>query len=127
MLKDLTRTEKHRTQKSSLREPQLSLIVNRQDRQNRHNSNNYRPLVEPMIEYTSQKVQQLIKSLSQEGHIDSMTEKWLFLTPNPPSTLVFTDLHTYIHRPTLVGRLIISRCDTQQNSFHHLLIDSLSL
>ena len=50
-----------------------------------------------MIESTSQKVQQLVKPLSQEGQIDSMTEKWLSLTPNPPRAPVFFFffLHTY--------------------------------
>ena len=39
-----------------------------------------------------------------------MTEKWLSLTPNPPRTPVFYTL-TKIHKPTLVGRPIISGCD----------------
>ena len=55
--------------------------------------NNYWPLLKPMEESTSQKVQQLEKSLSQEGDIHSMTEKWLSLTPNPPRNSSF--LHTY--------------------------------
>ena len=60
-----------------------------------------------MIEPTSQKVQQLVKSLSQEGHIDSMTEKWLSFTPNLPRTPVFYTLRK-IHKPTVVGKPIIS-------------------
>ena len=57
-----------------------TVIVNRKDKIKEGQSLlddriNYRPLVEPMIESTSQKVQQLIKSLGQEGQIDSMTEK----------------------------------------------------
>ena len=75
-----------------------TVIINRQDKIKVSQSllddrSNYRPLVEPMVESTSQNGQQLVKSLSQEGHIDSMTEKWLSLTPNPPRTPVF--LHTY--------------------------------
>ena len=71
---------------------------------------NYQPLAKPMVDTTSMKVRQLIKSLEQEGHIDKMTEKWLSLTPNPPRIPVFYTL-TKIHKPTLVGRPIISGCD----------------
>ena len=62
-----------------------------------------------MVETTTRKVTQLIKSLLQEG-IDDMTAKWLSLTPNPPRTPVFYTL-TKIHKPTPVGRPIISGCD----------------
>ena len=72
--------------------------MNRQDKIKEGQSllddrNNYRPLGEPKIESTPQKVQQLVKSLSQEGHIDSITEKWLSLTPNPPRIPVFYTLN----------------------------------
>ena len=70
----------------------------------------YQPLAKPMVDTTSIKVRQLIKSLEQEGHIDKMTEKWLSLTPNPPRIPAFYTL-TKIHKPTLVGRPIISGCD----------------
>jgi len=66
-----------------------------------------RPLVEPTIESTSQKVQQLVKSLSQGERIDSMTERWLSLTPNPPRTTVSYTL-TKIDKPTL--DLLLSGC-----------------
>ena len=62
-----------------------------------------------MVETTTRKVTQLIKSLLQEG-IDDMTAKWLSLTPNPPRTPIFYTL-TKIHKPTPVGRPIISGCD----------------
>ena len=39
-----------------------------------------------------------------------MTVKWFNLTPNPPRIPVFYAL-TKIHKPTLVGRPIISECD----------------
>ena len=71
---------------------------------------NYQPLAKPMVDTTSIKVRQLIKSLEQEGHIDKMTEKWFSLTPNPPRIPVFYTL-TKIQKPTLVGRPIISGCD----------------
>ena len=71
---------------------------------------NYQPLAKPMVDTTSIKVRQLIKSLEKEGHIDKMTEKWLSLTSNPPRIPVFYTL-TKIHKPTLVGRPIISGCD----------------
>ena len=35
--------------------------------------NNYQPLTQPMVENTTRKITQLIKSLLQEGHIDDMT------------------------------------------------------
>jgi len=38
-----------------------------------------------------------------------MTAKWLSLTPDPPQIPVFYTL-TKIHKPTLVGRPIISGC-----------------
>ena len=73
--------------------------------------NNYRPLEEPMVGTTAKKVQRVIKSLLQENHIDDMTVKWLSLTPNPPRIPVFYTL-TKIHKPTPVGRPIISGCDS---------------
>ena len=74
--------------------------MNRQDKIKEGQSllddrNNYRSLVEPMIESTSPEVQKLVNSLSQEGHIDSMTEKWLSLTPNPPELQFFYTLQKY--------------------------------
>jgi len=42
-----------------------------------------------------------------ESHIDEMTVKWLSQTPNPLRIAEFYTLTT-IHRPTLVGRPIIS-------------------
>ena len=60
-----------------------------------------------MVQTTTRKVTQLIKSLLQEGHIDVMTAKWLSLTPNPPRIPSFYTL-TKIHKPTPVGRPIIS-------------------
>ena len=71
---------------------------------------NYRPLDNPMVGTTAKKVHRLIQSLLQEGHIDDMTAKWLSLTPDPPRIPVFYTL-TKIHKPTPVGRPIISGCD----------------
>ena len=48
--------------------------------------------------------------MHQEDYIDEMTAKWLSLTPNPPRIPVFYTL-TKIHKPTPVGRPIISGCD----------------
>ena len=42
--------------------------------------NNYRLLDKPMVETTTKKAQQLIKTLLSEGHIDKMTAKWLCFT-----------------------------------------------
>ena len=71
---------------------------------------NYRPLDNPMVGTTAKKIHRLIQSLLQEGHIDDMTAKWLSLTPDPPRIPVFYTL-TKIHKPTPVGRPIISGCD----------------
>ena len=103
--KDLTRNKNIVLKKAG--KGTNTVIINSQDKIKESQSllddrSNYRPLVEPMVESTSQNGQQLVKSLSQEGHIDSMTEKWLSLTPNPPRTPVFYTL-TKIHIPALVG------------------------
>jgi len=71
---------------------------------------NYRSLDKPMVDTTAKKVHRLIRSLLQEGHIDEMTAKWLSLTPDPPQIPMFHTL-TKIHKPTPVGRPIISGCD----------------
>ena len=71
--------------------------------------NNYRPLYKPVVETTTKRAQQLIKTLLSEGHIDKTTAKWLSLTPDPPPITVFYTL-TKIHKPTPVGRPIISGC-----------------
>ena len=54
--------------------------------------NNYRPLDKPVVETTTKKAQQLIKTLLSEGHIDKTTAKWLPLAPNPPRIPVFYTL-----------------------------------
>ena len=72
--------------------------------------NNYTPLEEPMVEETFQKVKQITEELYQGGYIDEMTVKWLSQTPNPPRVPVFYTL-TKIHKPTPVGRPIISGND----------------
>ena len=63
-----------------------------------------------MVGDTSQRVKHLINSLRQAGCIDEMTAKWFNQTPDPPRIPVFYTL-TKIHKPTLVGRPIISGCD----------------
>ena len=45
--------------------------------------------------------------LYNEHHIDEMTKKWLCQTPNPPRIPIFY-ARTKIHKPTPVGRPIIS-------------------
>ena len=70
----------------------------------------YRPLLRPMVKDTSLRVLLLVNELYQQNHIDDMTKKWLCLTPNPPRVPVFYTL-TKIHKPTPVGRPIISGCD----------------
>ena len=62
-----------------------------------------------MAETTTKRAQQLIKTLLSEGHIDKTTAKWLSLTSDPPRIPAFYTL-TKIHKPTPVGRPIISGC-----------------
>ena len=77
---------------------------------NLNDINNYRPLEKPIVDTTTKKVQQVIMSLLQEGHIDDMMAKWLSLTPNPLRIPVFYTL-TKIHIPTSGSRPITSECD----------------
>ena len=63
-----------------------------------------------MVVETSLRVQQLVKELHEQNYIDDMTNLWFCQTPNPPRTPVFYTL-TKIHKPTPVGRPIISGCD----------------
>ena len=72
--------------------------------------NNYTPLVEPMVEATSQKVKQIIKELYQGNYIDEMTVEWLSQTPNPTRVPLFYTL-TKIHKPAHVGRPILAGND----------------
>ena len=72
--------------------------------------NNYRPLETPMVRETFNRVQDLINELHRHNYIDDMTKKWLCQTPDPPRIPVFYTL-TKIHKPTPVGRPIISGCD----------------
>ena len=60
-----------------------------------------------MVETTTKRAQQLIKTLLSEGHIDKTTAKWL--SSDPPRIPAFYTL-TKIHKPTPVGRSIISGC-----------------
>ena len=68
---------------------------------------NYSPLEKQMADETVEKIKQLITSMLTESHIDEMTVQWLSQTPNPPRIAEFYTL-TKIHKPTLVGRPIIS-------------------
>ena len=78
-----------------------------------------------MVVETSKRVKKLIDKLYKEKHIDEMTRRWLSLTPNPPRVPQFYTL-TEIHKPTPVGRPIISGCEgpTERISSIHLLIVS---
>ena len=74
------------------------------------NIEHYRPLESAMVEETSSRVKLDIRELHQNNHIDDMTNQWLCQTPNPPRIPVFYTL-TKIHKPSPVGRPIISGCD----------------
>ena len=69
-----------------------------------------KPLDKPIVRETHTKVSRLISELSRNNYIDDMTKKWLSQTPNPPRIPEFYTL-TKIHKPTLVGRPIISNCN----------------
>lgn len=73
------------------------------------NINHYRPLKTPMVIDTQHRVEKLI-DLYRGNHIDEITKKWLCETPKPPPIPEFYTL-TKIHKPTPVGRPIISGCD----------------
>ena len=75
-----------------------------------NNIEHYRPLTEPMVQETHNRVLQLINELHDYNHIDEMTNKWLCQTPNLPRIPIFHTL-TKIHKLTPVRRPIISGCD----------------
>ena len=94
----------------------VTVLMNKQDKINEaqiqlDNREHYRPITEPMVQETRNRVLQLINELhDHKVHIDEMTKKWLCQTPNPPWVPIFYTL-TKIHKPTPVGRPIISGCD----------------
>ena len=71
---------------------------------------NYYTIETPTVAETKHRVQQLIDDLYHGNHIDKITKTWLCQTPNPPRIPEFYTL-TKIHKPTPVGRPIISGCD----------------
>ncbi|XP_067016780.1 uncharacterized protein [Acropora muricata] len=92
-----------------------TVIMNKQDKiregqEQLDNRTHYLLLDIPMAESTQERVQRIIDTLYREKHIDDMTKKWLSQTPNPPRVPLFYTL-TKIHKPTPVGRPIISGCD----------------
>ena len=70
---------------------------------------NYKPLNMPIVKETHTKVSLVISKLHRGNYLDDMTRKWLSQTPRPPRIPEFYTL-TKIHKPTLVGRPIISGC-----------------
>ena len=69
-----------------------------------------RPLASPMVTETNHNDKQFITDLYKGDHIDDTTKKRLCQTPNPPRIPEFYTL-TKIHKPSLVGRPIVSGCD----------------
>ena len=67
----------------------------------------YKPLNEPIVSQTAVKVKTIVNTLFSNGHIDKMTYKWLNSGLNPPRIPEFYTL-TKIHKPTPVGRPIVS-------------------
>ncbi len=67
----------------------------------------YKPLEEPIVSQTATKVNTIVNTLFSNGHIDKMTYKWLNSSQNPPRIPEFYTL-TKIHKPTPVGRPIVS-------------------
>ena len=109
----------------------VTVLMNKQDKINEaqiqlDNIEHYRPLTEPMVQETHNRVLQLINVLHDHNHIDEMTKKWLCQTPNPPRVPVFYTL-TKIHKPTPVGRPIISGCDGPTEKLSALIDKLLQL
>ena len=73
------------------------------------NAKHYKTLASPMVVDTRLKVEQLINDLYHGKHINKRTKNWLCQTPNPPRIPEFYTL-TKVHKPTPVGRPIISGC-----------------
>ena len=68
----------------------------------------YIPLTEPIVSLTATEIKPIVNTLFTNGHIDSMTYlKWLNQGQNPPRIPEFYTL-TKIHKPSPVGRLIVS-------------------
>ena len=63
-----------------------------------------------MVAETNKRVEELINELYQGNYIDEITKKRLCQTPKLPRIPIFYTL-TKIHKPTPVGRPIISGCD----------------
>ena len=81
-LKELSRNKSIILKKSD--KGNTTVLMSRQDKLNEgqvllNDSNNYRPLDKTMVETTTKKAQQLIKTLLSEGHIDKTAAKWLSL------------------------------------------------
>ena len=81
-LKELSRKKSVILKKSD--KGNTTVLMSRQDKLNEgqvllNDSNNYRPLDKTMVETTTKKAQQLIKTLLSEGHIDKTAAKWLSL------------------------------------------------
>ena len=98
--------------------------MSRQDKLNEgqvllNDLNNYQPLDKPMVETTTKKAQQLIKTLLSEGHIDKKTAKWLSLTPDPPRIPVFYTLKSTNRH--LSEDLLSRGVPDLQNGSQHLL------
>ena len=112
-LKALKRDTKINLKKADKGTTTVVLSVEQKIREGQNQLNNeehYRPLTKPMVEDTKLRVHQLINELYQGNHIDEMTKKWLYQTPDPHRIPIFYTL-TKIHKPTPVGRPIISGCD----------------
>ena len=69
----------------------------------------YKTLEHPMVKETLDKTTRLISELYRSKFIDELTYKWLSQTQNPLGVQQFYILKK-IHKPTLVGRPIISGC-----------------
>ena len=71
------------------------------------NENFYKPLATPTVSSTMAKVGNIVKTLFDNGHIDSMTYKWLSSGQKPPRIPEFNTL-TKVHKNTPVIRPIVS-------------------
>ena len=81
-LKELSRNKSIILKKSD--KGNTTVLMSRQDKLNEgqvllNDSNNYRPLDKTMVETTTKKAQQLIKTVLPESHIAKTAAKWLSL------------------------------------------------
>ena len=109
--------KKNPVQSKNCARPMAAWLINEAQTQ-LNNREHYKPLEDPMVMGTSQRVTKLVTQMHKNNFIDDMTRKWFSQTRNPPRTPIFYTL-TKIHKPNPVRRPIILGCEgpTERLSF----------